>query len=222
MVGWELLTKLLNLHYKYHLHNGYITKHQFRFISLRSSGYEYSVQFESEAFAAGKHRRCYIATLSNEKAPKHNRKVVLKVFKPEYVSKFGFDYECVKDLERSITCHELCIKFNKAMNEYSSHTLPISLPAPLRINIKRYKDELIITTKLISKVFNNIPIKIKNHKYLTVQLFLQNNQSFKYNKLSSNNGWIGDKYEFLSAFSHFSWVHTKGNVLYFYILRPFL
>eukprot|EP01084_Bolivina_argentea_P172561 298934_1 len=174
------------------------------------SGYEYKIKFESDSFAEGKHRSCYIGTLSNDKAPKHNKKVVLKVFKSEYINKYNFDYQCVKDLERSITCHELSIQFNKSMAKFhtNGNTIPISFPAPLRINIKRGKDiknDINLTNKLISKVFNNIPINIKNNKYLTVQSYLKNknkNTNNKYTKMSSNNGWFNSdtpRYQFLSA-----------------------
>lgn len=96
--------------------------------------------------------------------------------------------------------------------------IPISFPAPLRINIKRAKEPIINhdkdDDKLIKKVFNSIPIKIKNHKYLTCQLYLKNKHPYKYNKLSSNNGWIdtSSDYNFLSAFSHYSWAASKGMI----------
>ena len=45
------------------------------------SGNEYDVEFESNYFAEGEHRRCYMGTLKNEKAPKHNKKYVSCVYK---------------------------------------------------------------------------------------------------------------------------------------------
>ena len=39
------------------------------------SGNEYGIKFNSESFAKGKHRDCYIGTLINEKAPKHNKQL---------------------------------------------------------------------------------------------------------------------------------------------------
>ena len=38
------------------------------------SGHEYDVTFESDYFAEGEHRRCYMGKLNNDKAPKHNKK----------------------------------------------------------------------------------------------------------------------------------------------------
>lgn len=40
------------------------------------SGHEYNVAFESDYFAQGQHRQCYVGTLINDKAPKHNKKYV--------------------------------------------------------------------------------------------------------------------------------------------------
>ena len=42
------------------------------------SGYEYGVQFDSQSFAQGQHRQCYMGTLNNPKAPKHNKKLTHK------------------------------------------------------------------------------------------------------------------------------------------------
>jgi len=184
------------------------------------SGYEYDVQFESTAFAEGQHRQCYLGTLHNPKAPKHDKKIVLKVFKPEYVEKHGADYACVQDLERSIICHEYCTKFNRAMKDHSESTMPIAFPAPLRINIKRAKHMAARSDKemdrLIKSVFNEIPIKLnRKHKYLTCHPYLQNNDEYAYSSITSNNGWLTHlpDYRFVTALSHFSWAESKGKLL---------
>eukprot|EP01083_Nonionella_stella_P108291 314797_1 len=182
------------------------------------SGNEYSVKFNSESFASGKHRHCYIGTLFNDKASKHHRKIVFKVWKTQMVDDFQADYQCIRDLERSIVCHQHATAFNKAMSQDSSFTLPFSFPAPLRINIKRTQDPTCTfgADKWASTVFDSIPVQLANHKYLTVQLHLKSNTQYKYQKLSSNNGWIASDYpqnHVVSAFSHFSWAHSKGKKL---------
>ena len=141
--------------------------------------------------------------------------MVLKVWKRRFTaSKYNADYECVLDLERSIICHKTSIDFNKAMLEMDDNRMPITFPAPLRINIHRSNnnnndDEF---NKKMNMIFNIISIKLRNNNYLTLQLLLKKNEYYKYLKLSSNNGWFTDNlnYRFLSAFSHFSWTQSKG------------
>ena len=41
------------------------------------SGYEYGIDFDPEPFADGEHRECYIGTLINQKAPKHNKRYII-------------------------------------------------------------------------------------------------------------------------------------------------
>lgn len=183
------------------------------------SNTEYAIRFDSESFAEGKHRQCFIGTLDNENAPKHGKKVVLKVFKPAMVEQYDADYECVKDLEKSIICHDIGLKFNRAMKNKPVDAMTISFPAPLRLNIKRSEEfeanQADERQKLELAAFNNIPIQLKQHKYLTLELLLSGNEQHKHHKLSSNNGWMdtSSDYAFLSAFSHFSWAASKGKFL---------
>ena len=149
------------------------------------------------------------------------------MFKPDISEKYGADYECVKDLELSIICHEYGLKFNKAMKHLALDTVTISFTAPLRLNIKRSKllksnKNEALRQKLVSKAFNNIPIKLKKHKYLTLEPYLSDNDLYKFKKLSSNNGWLdaSSDYQFLSAFSHFSWAKSKG--IFLLMFRLFL
>eukprot|EP00485_Elphidium_margaritaceum_P014431 CAMPEP_0202727984 /NCGR_PEP_ID=MMETSP1385-20130828/185396_1 /ASSEMBLY_ACC=CAM_ASM_000861 /TAXON_ID=933848 /ORGANISM="Elphidium margaritaceum" /LENGTH=406 /DNA_ID=CAMNT_0049394229 /DNA_START=47 /DNA_END=1267 /DNA_ORIENTATION=+ len=180
------------------------------------SGLEYDIQFDSEPFAEGKHRQCYTGVLSNPNSSKHNKKVVLKVFKSHHVQEHGANYECVKDLERSIICHEHCVAFDRAMQAHSDYTIRIYFVAPLRINIKTPSNRSVKQLqKALRKKLNGIPIH-NVPKYLTCQMYLTGlSEQNNYQKFTSNNGWtaINSDYQFLSAFSHFSWAKSKGKLL---------
>ena len=148
-----------------------------------------STTFATGSFAEGASRRAYRA-MYWKPARKYGRKAVVKEYKDEYAWTQGDWDTAVQIYEKT---EEFAIQFNTASGtNYPIHIVDHSVQ------------------KVIERNASGTP---KLGEWILVEDYLEGD----YQKFISNSGWVKPQclttYKSMPAFAHWSWVHTRGQLL---------
>ena len=142
--------------------------------------------FNSTSFAEGRFRRAYMGTYT---APlkKAGRKCVVKELKDSYTWK-------ATDWDMTVNIQEKAQDLAEGFNDHANTNRPLQFTEVTVARVTQRSDP------------NATP---KLNEYVTCEDYIPGN----YKKWISNYGFISDESTSLPAFAHWSWIHTKGEIM---------
>ena len=163
--------------------------------------------FATLSFAEGVSRRAYRA-MRWKPTHKYGMKAVLKEYKHDY-------QWAQSDWDTSVrlyeTANELAEEFNKAMTkDRQTHTVDYEIQ-----KVTEKDRQIHIVDYGIQKVTftSDNTVRPKLNEYVLVEDYLEG----EFEKYISNTGWVNQvccmEYLLMPAFTHWSWVHTRGDLM---------